>query len=218
MAELREVIVTCNPHEDSVPRVRVVLEQNGFQVNQILEGLGVITGSWAHSIDELASVDGVVAVEVSQQRYESNQSPSEHTSSIRLTGRCYCGSCTWQSVGQPNWVCHCHCESCRRHCAAPFTSFFGVDNGCWLWTGNEPQARQSSAGVTRYFCAECGTHMAYHNVKWDHEMHFYLACMDDPDQLQPQFHVHWQEKLSWLPVVDDLPKYAGSADDAPAAY
>ncbi len=30
---------------------------------------------------------------------------------------------------------HCHCDSCRRACSAPFTSFFGVDRDKVSWQG-----------------------------------------------------------------------------------
>ncbi len=132
---------------------------------------------------------------------------------MKLTGRCLCGNCTWETTGKPNWAGNCHCESCRRHCAAPFTSFFGINNGHWQWTGATPAELNTSVGVTRYFCSECGTPMAYHNVKWAHEVHFYLAAMDDVGALSPQFHVHWAERVPWLYVNDDLPKFEGSADD-----
>ena len=130
-----------------------------------------------------------------------------------LTGNCYCGKCSWQARGEPNWVCHCHCESCRRNCAAPFTSFFGINHGSWEWTGAAPRELCTTEGVIRYFCDTCGTPMAYYNAKWSHEVHFYLASMPEQSVVTPQFHVHWEERVPWLQIVDDLPKYAGSADD-----
>ncbi|MEM7256225.1 MAG: GFA family protein [Pseudomonadota bacterium] len=215
MAELREVIVTCNPHTDSVPRISIELEQAGFQVRQVLEGLGIIVGGWDGPLEDLQNIDGVAGVELSHDASPMDESAEIETTADdqKLTGRCFCGVCSWETAGPPNWVCHCHCESCRRNCAAPFTSFFGVDNQCWKWTGSQPNVLRTDAGVSRFFCAACGTPLAYHNVKWNHETHFYLACLDNPGALQPQFHVHWQEKLPWVHIQDDLPKYAGSADD-----
>ena len=133
---------------------------------------------------------------------------------MSMSGSCYCGNCRWEVNGEPNWVGTCHCESCRRNCSAPFTTFFGINNPCWKWTGCTPKALATSAGVTRYFCPDCGSPMAYHNVKWDDETHFYVASLDYPAELVPQFHVHWQEKLPWITLSDDLPKYATSTDDA----
>ncbi|TMV42893.1 hypothetical protein FGG78_41695, partial [Thioclava sp. BHET1] len=54
-------------------------------------------------------------------------------------GHCLCGAVRFDSWEAPLWQGHCHCESCRRACAAPFTSFFGVANSGWCWTGAAPQ-------------------------------------------------------------------------------
>jgi hypothetical protein len=55
------------------------------------------------------------------------------------TGRCLCGGIRFE-YGSENgnaelFAGHCHCESCRRQTASPFTTFVGVANGTWRWTG-----------------------------------------------------------------------------------
>ena len=55
--------------------------------------------------------------------------------------------------------------------------------------------------------------MAYRAERFPGEIHFYAATLNDPTQFKPEFHVHWAEKLDWLHVTDDLPKYPGSAND-----
>jgi len=42
------------------------------------------------------------------------------------TGRCLCGKVNWRYAGPENWRGHCHCGSCRRNTASPFTTFMGV--------------------------------------------------------------------------------------------
>jgi hypothetical protein len=44
-------------------------------------------------------------------------------------------------------------------------------------------------------------------------MHFYLAAMEDPERFEPQLHVAYEEKLSWLDIGDDLPKREGPKVD-----
>lgn len=127
-------------------------------------------------------------------------------------GRCLCGSVKWRYSGPVNWAGYCHCESCRRNCAAPVTAFFGVPNGAWSWTAELPNTYEHSEHATRYFCSTCGTPMAYVSKKWPNEIHFYAASLVDPDQFVPQEHFHHGETLSWLDIRDDLPKHAGSAD------
>lgn len=130
------------------------------------------------------------------------------------TGRCFCGAVTWATAGPVLWAGHCHCVSCRRATASPMTSFFGVPRDSVTWSG-EVQAITTSGGtVARLFCPACGTQMSYQSDAWPDESHLYAATMDDPDQFEPQAHFHYGERLPWLQIEDDLPKYAASADDA----
>ncbi len=72
--------------------------------------------------------------------------------------------------------------------------------------------RTSSAGVSRGFCGACGTQVLYQNEIWPTETHLYAATLDDPTLFEPAAHFHFAERVPWLRVVDDLPKYPGSAD------
>ncbi|MDP6474571.1 MAG: GFA family protein [Alphaproteobacteria bacterium] len=126
-------------------------------------------------------------------------------------GRCLCGDVVYQYSGPENWSGHCHCESCRRNCSAAIVTFFGVPRSAYRFTGAEPGVYESSPGVRRLFCRRCGTPMAYDADRYPHEIHFYAASLDDPEKFTPQFHVHSGERLAWLNVVDELPKYEKSA-------
>ena len=70
----------------------------------------------------------------------------------------------------------------------------------------------SNGTVQRRFCAACGTQMNYQFDGWPDETHLYAATLDDPAQFQPTAHFHYAEKLPWLHITDDLPKYPGSAN------
>lgn len=121
------------------------------------------------------------------------------------TGHCLCGAVSFVCEGAPNWQGHCHCESCRRNCSAPFTSFFGISHGKWRWSGIVPALYVSSPGTKRHFCPLCGTPMAYENIRWPDENHFYAASLSDPTVFNPTHHSHWQERLPWLHLNDGLP-------------
>ena len=123
------------------------------------------------------------------------------------SGRCLCGDVTYQYSGPENWSGHCHCESCRRNCSAAMVSFFGVPRAAYSFTGVAPGVYESSPGVRRLFCQRCGTPMAYDADRFKHEIHFYAASLDDPENYAPEYHVHCEEQLTWVNVADDLPKY-----------
>ena len=123
-----------------------------------------------------------------------------------FTGRCLCAAVTFRGTAAPLWQVHCHCESCRRATASPFTSFFGIADGQWQWTGATPATYASSPGTYRDFCPRCGTPMAYHADRFPGETHFYAATLDRPETYEPQAHVHTDEMLPWLHLSDGLPR------------
>ncbi len=129
-----------------------------------------------------------------------------------LSGRCFCGHVTWRSPGPVLWAGFCHCDSCRRATSSPVTAFFGVPRGTLEWTG-EMEAHPSSGGTAhRYFCPRCGSQMSYQAERWPDEAHLYAASLDDPTQFEPQAHYHYGERLPWVVVEDDLPKFKASAE------
>lgn len=121
-------------------------------------------------------------------------------------GHCLCGAVRFTFGEAPLWQAHCHCESCRRNCAAPFTSYLGLADSSWRWTGVAPGVYVSSPGVERMFCTTCGTPMAYRSTEFPGETHFYAATLNDPTDYTPQEHVHWDEHLPWLSISDTLPR------------
>ncbi|MEO1198768.1 MAG: GFA family protein [Pseudomonadota bacterium] len=125
------------------------------------------------------------------------------------TGRCFCGAVRYQWFRAPLWACHCHCESCRRTCSAPFTSFFGLADDAWSWTGEEPVVFTSSPGVRRSFCGRCGAPMTFAADRFAGETHFYAATMDAPETYVATAHVYMAEKLPWIHLDDGLPQHQG---------
>jgi hypothetical protein len=122
------------------------------------------------------------------------------------TGRCLCGAVRFEYSGPENWMGHCHCESCRRNTASPFTSFLGVPNGSWRWSGEAPTTYHSSELVTRSFCPKCGTPMAYQTEQRPDEIHFYAASLDDQSGYRPTRHFHADEMVDWIELADHLPR------------
>lgn len=121
------------------------------------------------------------------------------------SGHCLCGDIRYRFEGAPNWQVHCHCESCRRATASPFTSFLGVGKDRFRWTGQVPATHASSPGVARSFCPRCGTPMAYESAARAQEIDLYAATLDAPAAFRPERHVHWNEHLPWIALADGLP-------------
>ncbi len=125
-------------------------------------------------------------------------------------GHCLCGAVRFAYTGPETWRAHCHCESCRRQCAAPFTTFLGVPTAAFAWTGKTPATYVSSPGVRRLFCPVCGTPVAFEADRYPDEIHLYAALLEDSRDFQPRGHLHWEERVPWVHIVDDLKKKEGS--------
>ena len=124
------------------------------------------------------------------------------------SGGCLCGGVRYDAAGDPLWVVHCHCASCRKASGAPMVTWAGYKPNAFKWTGAAPKKFSSSEGVLRRFCPDCGTPLTYESTRWPDELHILVATLDDPESLTPRGHVYWSEHLAWLEIGDDLPKFA----------
>lgn len=136
-------------------------------------------------------------------------------------GQCLCKATGWSFEGKPTWSCYCHCDDCRRNCAAPVVAWIGVPKRNFTWQGQPPKTLESSPGVFRHFCARCGAPLGFEADHYPGGMHLYAASLRDPSAFRPEFHVNYQSKLPWLSLHDDLPKYESTllhTDKDPAGY
>ncbi|MEM8820063.1 MAG: GFA family protein [Pseudomonadota bacterium] len=125
-------------------------------------------------------------------------------------GHCLCKRTRWAFEGEPTWACFCHCDDCRRNCAAPVVGWLGVPIKRFRWCGDRPKTFESSKGVFRHFCATCGSPIGFEADHYPGGMHLYAASMERPETFKPTFHVNYQSKLPWLEMNDDLTKYDGT--------
>jgi len=89
------------------------------------------------------------------------------------------------------------------------TSYIGVPDGQWRWTGKLPKIYNSSKAVERTFCDTCGSPISFRSTAMSSVIHLYVAAMDYPEKFAPQLHVAIEEKLPWLKIGDDLPRRLG---------
>ncbi len=135
---------------------------------------------------------------------------------IERRGRCLCGQVRFVARGEPKWVAHCHCESCRRATSAAFATYAGYPIAAVEWSGEAPGAYHSSPGVTRRFCRRCGSPVSFAGERWPEEIHLFVPSFEDPDSLAPKAHVYVAEQLAWVHLADGRPRFAKTAREGPA--
>jgi hypothetical protein len=121
-----------------------------------------------------------------------------------MHGRCFCGAIRFE-IDTPVQTCvNCHCESCRRQCSAPMTTYIGVLDSQWRWIRGTPKFYKSSPGVERTFCGNCGSPLSFRSEKMSGVMHLFVAALEEPEKFEPTLHASFEEKLPWLKLADGL--------------
>jgi len=135
-------------------------------------------------------------------------------------GHCLCGQTRFTATGPPRWVAHCHCESCRRATGAPITTYASFKADGFTFAGEPPQVYESSPGVRRRFCARCGSPLTYDADRWPGEVHVHVSALERPGAVQPRLHAYVGERIPWLELHDDLPRFreTGGRGVEPVGY
>jgi len=124
-----------------------------------------------------------------------------------MRGGCFCGAVRYEATGKPREVSHCHCSTCRRAAGAPLVTWATYPRDAFRWTKGTPAALHSSPPVTRSFCSACGTALAFYTTDEATWIDVTVASMDDAALLPPADHIWHDERLPWLMLDDDLPRW-----------
>ena len=130
---------------------------------------------------------------------------------LKITGRCYCGATRIRASALPSAVAYCHCSDCRRVTGAPVAAFAAFDIADVAFSPNEGRKVSVNPGVTRNFCATCGSPLAGRYDYLPGTVYIALGLLDQADDIPPELHAHFDNKFMWLHIHDDLEHYSSSA-------
>jgi hypothetical protein len=125
-----------------------------------------------------------------------------------LTGGCLCGALRYSLSETPGDAGYCHCRICQRASGAPVMAFGTVPLTAVTWEEGSPNRYRSSDLAERWFCGRCGTPMAIHADYQSDTVDIALTTLDDPDAVQPGFHIWTDSRVEWFDTADHLPRFA----------
>ena len=128
-----------------------------------------------------------------------------------VPGSCLCHTVLF-TVQLPTLFCaHCHCSMCRRNHGAAVVTWFSVPpDALKITAGQDRLVRfQSSDHATRSFCGVCGSSLFFQTTTSPDRIDIVLANMDSPIDREPEFHVHFSDRIHWMPLDDELPRLGG---------
>ena len=122
---------------------------------------------------------------------------------------CFCGKIQAEARGEPFWVCSDHDDDCRRAIGSPLNVWIGYRPEQVSFNSGQPKAFSRTPGVTRTFCADCGTSIGYTDAGLADELYLTIGFMEHPERFFPQAHAYWSMRLPWVEFPDSLPRIEG---------
>jgi len=119
-------------------------------------------------------------------------------------GHCFCGAIAATFTGEPFWVCYDHDDDCRRAIGGPMTIWIGYLCDQVRFDRGRPKTFTKTRGVTRSFCANCGTSIGYVDAGLSGEVYICTGFMDAPERFPPEAHGYWRMRLPFIKMDDGL--------------
>ena len=129
-----------------------------------------------------------------------------------VKGACLCGAVQFEVTLPTLGCCHCHCSICRRFSGAGYATFFQVSRERFrlLAGGENLQRYRSSPWAQRAFCKTCGSGL-FGEPDGVPALGIALGSMLGPIDREPDRHICWDDRASWVRIGDDLPRVGGPA-------
>ncbi|MCO7224874.1 GFA family protein [Pleionea sp. CnH1-48] len=127
-----------------------------------------------------------------------------------LEGGCLCGAIRYRVYGEPFAAEYCHCRMCQKVAGAPVSSWMDFKVEQVQWFKGSVFEYSSSEHVRRGFCRDCGATLSFRDSR--HPDYFTLAIpsLDEPEQVQPTYHIYTESEISWHRIADDLKRFPQS--------
>ena len=115
-----------------------------------------------------------------------------------LLGGCLCGRVRYKLKRAPIATGICYCKSCRRAAGAQSVAWAVNSSDAFAFQEGLPRTIESSEGVERTFCCDCGSTLTYRCSQ--ETIDVTLATLDEPEQLPPTKETWCRVRLSWNPL------------------
>ncbi|HEK1688134.1 MULTISPECIES: GFA family protein [Pseudomonas] len=127
-------------------------------------------------------------------------------------GGCHCGALRYRLEGDLTDVAHCHCSICRRASGGLVVTWLTLPRKGFQWMAGEPKRYVAPASCTRFFCGDCGAHVALETTHSPLSIDVTVGTLDRPEQVRASRHIWTGSRLPWLHLDEELP---GEVEESP---
>jgi hypothetical protein len=128
-----------------------------------------------------------------------------------IEGGCLCGAIRYRATAEPRVSTLCHCHSCRLASGAPSVAWTVFPADAIAFVFGTTVEFESSPGVMRGFCGQCGTQLTYRHISENETIDVTTATLDAADNYAPTKEIWVAEKLSWERLNDDMKHFSASS-------
>lgn len=133
---------------------------------------------------------------------------------IELTGGCQCGAVRYRASERNDNAHICSCRMCQKAMGNYFAPLVSVRREALVWTRGTRARFESSAGVYRGFCANCGTPLTHEDDNGTH-VSITLGSLDDPSLVPPVDRDGIQGERQFFAHLHELPDTGVTGADDP---
>lgn len=128
-----------------------------------------------------------------------------------MQSACHCGKCTVSIRSQEHNAINCHCNMCRIHSGAAFTTWITIASV----EVNLPSPNQALTSYqfgehgSTYFCANCGTSIYALDNRHPNIVAFRAGTLKNFTITAPTSDYFYDHKAEWYPPTIQSKKYGG---------
>ena len=134
-----------------------------------------------------------------------------------VQGECFCGAVKFE-VTLPTLFCaHCHCSMCRRVHGAGYVTWFAVPYSQFRMTAGQDHLKiyHSSDHGWRSFCDVCSSSLFCESTNHPQHIDIVLANLKGEIDRAPQAHYYFSNRVDWVPLDHELPRFGGKTGTEP---
>ncbi len=133
-----------------------------------------------------------------------------------MTGGCQCGAVRFRAERLMDNPHVCHCRMCQKASGNLFIAIVGVKKVDLTWTRGQASVFESSEGIERGFCRDCGTPLFFHRTSGAH-VSLTIGAFDTPSAIPLEFQWGTEGRLPQVDQLANLEAYFSEKDDPEGA-
>ncbi len=133
---------------------------------------------------------------------------------MEISGSCYCNAVQFKVSGAPKAVVNCHCNFCRKHSGAAFSTYAAVlEAALEIVSGADSiSSFKVEEDAHKHFCKQCGTPIFNKNARYPGMSMIYLGGISELSGIAPTANIYCESQLAWVPSIAEIRSFAqGSA-------